>query len=197
MTVAAPSVKGVLLDVALKQVEGYLDAGEIRENDLADALGAEFGDLTPGVNLLISSWYPAELYDRLLTLMMTHAGGGKVEYLAGLGREAAMSIVATGIYGQLGIEGDASRATVRKILSLAQAMYNFTTWEVGEVAEDGDAFQIVISRARDYPDSFRWRNVGFIEAVVEQVTGRRWQVTSERAAPDRIVFDVRVRADSI
>jgi len=196
MSDVTPSVKGMLVAIALEQAQGYVKTGEIREQDLEDALGPDYADLAGHAGVMISSWYPAELYDRLLTLMMTRVGNGKAEYLVEQGRQAVASIVATGIYGQLGVEGDISRAGIRKILTLAAVMYNFTTWEVGDVAPEGDRFQIVISNASDYPDSFRWRNLGFVEAVVDHSTGRHWRVESERETRDRIIFDVRARADS-
>jgi hypothetical protein len=186
-----PSVKGSLIAVGMSQLNEQRRSGLIRDEDLDEALGPEYAELVTSGNVAIASWYPADLYDRMLSLMMHRAGGGKPEYLVEQGRRAVSALEATGIYQQLACRGGLTRGFVRLLLSLSSAMYNFTTWDLGALEPDQGWFELVISGAARYPDTFRWRNVGFIEAVTERATGRSWRVTSERKTPDRIHFLVR------
>jgi hypothetical protein len=175
----------------VSQLNDLLRSGLLQNEDLDDALGPENADLVESGSVVSALWYPAELYDRMLTLMMRKAGGGKAEYLVEQGRLAVAALAATGVYPQLGREGPVDAASVRMLLSLSKAMYSFTSWELGAMEPDEGWFELVISDAAHYPDTFRWRNVGFIEAMTEHATGRRWRVTSRRERPDRIRFTVR------
>jgi hypothetical protein len=188
-----PSIKGSLLAVSIGQLKQLRDRGVIEDDDVEAAIGAEHLALVTSGGVSISRWYPADLYDRLLTLMMRHAGNGKPEYLVEQGRQVVATMVESGIYAQFALEGAISRGMVRKIISLSSVMYNFTTWDVGDVRPEEGWFQIVVSDAARYPESFRWRNIGFIEAMVGRATGSQCHVTSERERPDRIVFTVRLR----
>jgi hypothetical protein len=107
------------------------------------------------------------------------------------GRHAARMLSDAGFYAQLErrADGSSSAALIRLVISLARAIYNFTTWELGHF-EDTD-FEIVITDAAAYHDTFMCRNVGFIEAATSLATGKDWCVTCERTSPARIVFHVK------
>ncbi|HTO09721.1 MAG TPA: hypothetical protein VMR86_21905 [Myxococcota bacterium] len=121
-----------------------------------------------------SAWYPVRIYDRVLTLMMKRAGGGQTEYLVELGREGTAALARQGMYKQMdrqaGSEPDA--AFVRTLLTLAKALYSFTSWELESFDARAGSFVIRISGAGDYPDSLRWRNCGFLETMTSQAIGR-------------------------
>jgi hypothetical protein len=194
MSEKTASIKGSLLSTAITKLMEYATSGILEEQDVEAALGDEYADLVTPDRVGIGFWYPAELYDRLLTLMMERVGHGKPEYLAQQGREAAATLVDSGIYIQLGLEGALSRGLVRTMLTLSNSMYNFTTWEMGAGEPAEGWFEIIISDAARYPESFRWRNEGFIEAITERASGRPWRVTSERSTRDRIVLTARARS---
>jgi hypothetical protein len=116
-----------------------------------------------------------------------------MEYMAEAGRRTARVLAEKGVYAQLERrhDGRADRGLVRLVTSLSKSIYNFTSWDVGRF-EDG-LFEIVISEAKDYPDTLMWRNVGFVEVATSQATGGSWTVSCERPTRDRVVLRVSLR----
>jgi hypothetical protein len=126
---------------------------------------------------------------------LQRAGGGDTEYLVALGREAATTLARQGIYKQLGRQAgaDVDASFVRTLVTLAKALYSFTSWELESFDADAGTFVIRISGAGDYPDSLRWRNCGFLETMTSQAIGRPCALTSERKPWDCIRFQVQWR----
>ena len=187
-----PSVKGTLLGVALSQVSGLVERGVIGEADVERALGADWRAVARSVQIAPSAWHPIEFYDRALTLMMNTAGGRDPEYLVELGRQAAADLAKQGIYKQLDRQApeNAGDAFVRSLVTLAKALYSFTTWELDEYHADEGWFSIRVTGAGEYPESLRFRNVGFLETMTTHATRRACRVTSERSPRDCIRFRV-------
>jgi len=137
-----------------------------------------------------SAWYPVRVYDRVLTLMMQRAGDGRTEYLVELGREASAALARQGIYKQMDRRAGSEdpERFVRTLLTLAKALYSFTSWDLEQYDAATGKFVIRISGAGDYPESLRWRNCGFLEAMTSQATGRACTLTSVREPWDCIRF---------
>lgn len=186
-----PSVKGSVVKVAVDELRALVEKGRLLEDKLRDRLEPDFADVVLEEPINIAAWYPASLYDALLHIFVDEIHVGEIERLAEGGRHAARKLSDAGFYGQLErrADGSASAALIRLVVSLSRAIYNFTTWELGHF-EDTD-FEIVITDAAAYPDTFMWRNVGFIEAATSLATGKDWCVTCERTSPARIVFHVK------
>lgn len=185
-----PSIKGSVLEASLSQLRDLVRRGALSEPKLRYYLGPETAAFALDQPILVSEWYPVRLYDRVLRAMVQELHGGRVGELAEAGRHTARALAEKGIYAQLSRppDGRADPFLVRLIISLSRAIYNFTSWDLGAF-EDG-AFEIVISDADEYPDTFMWRNVGFVEVATTQATGHPWTVTCTRPARDRIVLRV-------
>jgi hypothetical protein len=187
-----PSVKGSILAVALAQLFQLVERGKIDLREVEDTLGREWLQAAQGGRIAPSAWYPVDFYDRVLTLMMNRAGDGRSEYLVELGRQAAAALASQGIYKQMGRKAgdEVDERFVRQLLTLAKALYSFTHWELESFDADAGAFVIRISQADRYPESLRWRNCGFLEAMTSQAIERPCTLTPERPSPDCIRFRV-------
>ncbi len=187
-----PSVKGTLVAVVLGQVNELIERRAIPQAEVDQALGADWRNVAKSVSVAPSAWYPIEFYDRALTLMMNAAGRGDPEYLVELGRQAAGNLAKQGIYKQLDRQAppQADEGFVRSLVTLAKALYSFTHWELAEFDANANWFVIQVTGAGEYPESLRWRNVGFLEAMTSAAIRRPCRVTSERGPRDTIRFRV-------
>ena len=191
-----PSVKGSILAVALAQLFELVERGKVDLREVEDTLGREWYEAARAGRIAPSAWYPVDFYDRVLVLMMSRAGDGRSEYLVELGRQAAGALASQGIYKQLDRQAgdEADERFVRQLLTLAKALYSFTRWELEALDADEGWFVIRISEAERYPESLRWRNCGFLEAMTAHAVGRPCTLTSERATPDCIRFRIQWRS---
>jgi len=188
-----PSVKGAVVRTAVEQIRELLEQGRASEADLRAALGPAWSELALAGEIGPSTWYPAPFYDALLRFMMATAGAGRPEFVIESGRQAAAALTEKGIYGQMQRKADGryDESFVRTLITLSKSIYSFTTWELGHLDAAAGFFEIVISDAAEYPDTFMWRNVGFVETMTCHATGERWRVRADRPARDRIVLTVR------
>ena len=185
-----PSIKGSVVKVTLDELRDLVHRGVLSETKLRGRLEPEVAAFALDRSITISDWYPARLYDAVLRTMVQELHGGRIQDLAERGRDTARELAEKGIYAQLKRppDGRSDPSLIRLIISLSGAIYNFTSWELGAF-EDG-AFEIVISDADAYPDTFMWRNVGFVEVATTLATGHPWSVTCTRPTRDRIVLRV-------
>src|SRR5262245_34110825 len=190
-----PSVKGSILGVALAQRFELVERGKVDLREVAETLGRDWFEVARANRVAPSAWYPVDFYDRVLVLMMNRAGDGRSEYLVELGRQAAAALASQGIYKQLERKAgdEADERFVRQLLTLARALYSFTTWELETFEPDEGWFVIKISDAARYPESLRWRNCGFLEAMTAHAVGRAVTLTSERQPADTIRFRIQWR----
>jgi hypothetical protein len=185
------SVKGSILMVTLEELRTAVRSGQLSEGEVRRALGPETAELALRKEIQLASWYPVRLYDPILRYMMNALGGGKTEYLVECGRKTARELVKKGVYQQLkSANFRADPAFVRLVISLSKGIYNFTRWELAAFDENKQWFEIVISGAEDYPDTFMWRNVGFVEVSVSEHAGVPWTVRCSRPTRDRVVLRV-------
>ena len=191
-----PSVKGSILAVALAQLFELVERGRVDLREVEETLGPEWFQAARGGRIAPSAWYPVDFYDRVLVLMMNRAGDGRTEYLVELGRQAAAALASQGIYKQLGRKAgdEPDERFVRQLLTLAKALYSFTNWELEAFDAAECRFVIKVSEAARYPESVRWRNCGFLEAMTSQAIERPCTLASEREPADCIRFRVHWRA---
>ena len=77
------------------------------------------------------------------------------------------------------------------IASLTAAFYSFLETSVGIDPKNPLRLQIVYTNAASFPDGLRYATEGFMNQINQrQGSARRW--TSERVAPDRIVFHLKL-----
>ena len=193
-----PSVKGSILAVALAQLFQLVERGRVDLREVEATLGREWFEAARASRIAPSAWYPVDFYDRVLVLMMNRAGDGRPEYLVELGRQAAAALASQGIYKQLGRKAgdEPDERFVRQLLTLAKALYSFTNWELEAFDAEGCWFVIRVSEAARYPESVRWRNCGFLEAMTSQAIDRPCTLTSDREPADCIRFRVHWRPDA-
>jgi hypothetical protein len=80
--------------------------------------------------------------------------------------------------------------------SLAGAIFNVSRWRYRKVPGDPLTNRIEVSDAAELPEVSRLAAQGFIQYSATRMTGGEVRVTSERPAPDRIVFTLRNRRPS-
>jgi hypothetical protein len=124
----------------------------------------------PGGRLLLGSWCPVEAMGRIFDALWADSG----------------------IYRQVQVSRERQGNEFGRILtSLGDSTFNFLRWEY-QSRDGGRTARVTVSNAEAWPDVMRFACEGFIETLVAASGGSSVRVTSERPAPDRVVFDVRV-----
>ncbi len=197
---AVPSIKGSAFQGVVEDLLRLLEAGALDRDTLEAALEAEDLRLIEQ-KVMPGLWYPLASYRRLTELLMQAEGDGRPEYVVARGARAAERLFAAGLYQQLA-RGDEIGAEKRAanerwsaheanlMASLAGAIFNVSRWRF--VADEAAAeSRIEVSEADALPEVSRWAAQGFIEYTASRLAGATVQVTSERPAPDAIVFTLR------
>ena len=143
----------------------------------------------------IARWYPMSVFAELVDFEWEVVAGRDPEYARQSGARGAVRLFQGGHYQQLDFAQRASRAGSRealvrqsKLITTVTAMlYNFLEVSVGIDPARPNELQIVYANAAEFTEPLRYTTEGFMNAINEaQGSSRRW--TSERTAPDRIVF---------
>ncbi len=185
-----PSIKGTAFQSAVEDLQRLLSEGKLSEDELERGLDDdEIRALDEKVNA--ASWYPMDLYARMIRLLAEKEGRGrKEEYLIRRGARAAERIRSAGIYRQLELRRKNWGERVGQIVvTISGVMYNFTRWHIEETDDPGH-FKVVVEDAREFPDEAFYTAHGFVEFVCCLVSGSRMRVTGSRPTPDRIVYEV-------
>jgi hypothetical protein len=196
-----PSIKGSAFQSVVEDVQRLLEGDRVSREQLEVRL--EPADLRLlDEKVLPALWYPIETYRRLSELLMEIEGGGRMEYIVRRGARAAERLFALGIYQQLR-RGEAIAEEIRSsgstwsqqdgaiMASLAGAIFSFTTWRFAADPEDRGEHRIEVSDAAALPEVARFAAQGFIEYVSTRLVKAHVRVTSERPAPDRVVFHLK------
>jgi hypothetical protein len=137
---------------------------------------------------------PIATYVRVAAILAELEGRGDARaYFRARGYRAAERLHKAGVYRQF----EASVETWGKragsiATTMSAVLYNFTRWTF-EARPDRGGFEIRIDEAREFPDSLRFVGEGFIEYISRhQSAGKKVEVSSERTAPDRIVYTIDV-----
>jgi hypothetical protein len=187
-----PSIKGTAFVSAHEDVRRLLEEGRLSRDELEAALPPE--DLAIlEEKISAGSWYPIRSYERLVEILVAaEAGGDREGYLSERGARAAERLAAAGIYRQLDLSFERLGSSVGRLAaSLSGAIYNFGEWQYR--SEHAGHFEIVVSDARDFPEAARLTAAGFIRCMASRIAAAPAEVTSERPAPDRVVFRADIR----
>ena len=189
----APSIKATGFQSAADDVARLLSEGRLSRADFEARLPA--GDRAYlEKQLAASSWVPIATYVRVAAILAELEGRGDARaYFRARGYRAAERLHKAGVYRQF----EASVETWGKragsiATTMSAVLYNFTRWTF-EARPDRGGFEIRIDEAREFPDSLRFVGEGFIEYISRhQSAGKKVEVSSERTAPDRIVYTIDV-----
>jgi hypothetical protein len=186
-----PSIKGTAFQSAVEDLRRLLAEGKLSQGELERELDEdELRLLDEKVNA--ASWYPMELYARMIRLLAEkEARGRKEDYLVRRGARAAERIRSSGIYRQLELRRETWGERVGQIVvTISGVMYNFTRWHIEEL-DGARRFKVVVEDASEFPDEALYTAQGFVEFVCCLVSGSHMRVSSSRPTPDRIVYEVR------
>lgn len=189
-----PSIKGLAIAGLVEDLNRWLREGRASEHRLAKHL--EPGDLA----LLEDGfdpfrWYPIETYERLTAALRDVTKERGVDWLCARGAAAARRLLEGGLHQQLDSlkRGDASwniqsyASRIRLIVTLHNALLDFSHWQVEEDPRHPERVRIVITGAERVPEILRHVIEGFVNACAEEAgSGARWR--SERPEDGRIVL---------
>jgi hypothetical protein len=197
-----PSIKGSAFETVVRDVVRLLESGKL-PREVADArLEADDLHLIED-KILPELWYPLASYTRLTELLLEFEGARDTKYLIARGARAAERLFDAGLYQQMQ-RGEELGAAKRErgetwsefdgnlMTSLAGAIFNVSRWRYRRHPEDVHVSRIEVTGARELPEVARWAAQGFIEYMATRMSGQPVQMTSERPAPDRIVYTLRM-----
>lgn len=194
-----PSIKGVLLTKLVDDVQALLDRSEADRDRLSARLSAGNLELLDG-KVEISRWYPIEQYTELTELIWAEEGERRLEYLHRRGENAMKRLMEGGLYQQIeylsrrdaGFRALPSRSEVlrscRLVGSITGALLNFGTHSWDWDPENPDIMLHQVREATHYPEVLRYLQEGTLTFLVRLARAEAPPVTSERPAPDHIVF---------
>jgi len=187
--VQVPAVKGALFAAAIEELETLLEEGRVCRDELEVRLEAQ--DLEHiGSKPEPDAWYPISSYARLREIADDKRARRRREDLVEQGRRAFDVLSGRGEYQEIAsrIEDWGGRFGFFGI-TIWSSFYNFMRWEFEETGRPG-IFEVIVSEARELPESERYRIQGFIEAHTRFATGGPASVSSERTTSAQIVFSV-------
>jgi hypothetical protein len=196
---AAPSIKGVLLTKLTDDVRALLERREVDRDQLEAGLSAGTLELLEG-KVDIGRWYPIEQYAELSELIWKEEGSNRVQYLHQRGEDAMKRLMEGGLYQQIeylrrkegGFRTSPSRSEVlqscRLVGSIMGALLNFTTQSWDWDPENPEIMLHQVRGATRYPEVLRYVQEGTLTFLVRLARPDAPAVTSERVAPDHVVF---------
>jgi len=179
---------------AVVSVRRLRDKGRIRPEDLEQRLGAAAQELLDQ-KINIAGWYPIQVFSELMNLHWEVAGRRDPQFMRDEGARSSDRLFDSGIYQQLQFAEKAERVQSREALvrqsrlitSITGSLYNFLEISVKVDDDRPDELQIRYGNAALFDEALRFSTEGFMNRINHrQGSSRRW--TSERPAPDRVVF---------
>jgi hypothetical protein len=198
---AAPSIKGSAFQSVVHDLTRLIQAGKIARETAEARLEAE-DLLLLDDKILPGLWYALASYRRMSELLWEVEGKRDPAYLMARGARSAERLFEAGLYQQMQ-RGEELGAAKRErgeawsefdgnlMTSLAGSIFNVSRWRYRRHPEDVNVNRIEVTGARDLPEVARWAAQGFIEYMASRMTGVNVLVTSERPAPERIVYTLR------
>ena len=194
-----PSLKGASIAQLVADVQACLSRSEVDRVRLEARLSPETLRVLEG-KVEIGNWYPVHMYNELTDLIWQEEGGGSSDYLRLRGEKLMKRLMEAGLYQQLdfldriarGLQEKVTRddiqRTCRLIGSVSGSIRNFgkDTWDW-----DPDTPGRIIHHLRDafhFSEMLRLVSEGSENFVVQTICGDAPRVTSERVAPDYIVY---------
>ena len=190
-------IKGTAFQAVVDDLQRLAKSGALGAAEIAQRLQAPDVELLQS-GILPGSWYPIDVYRRMLELLVAkEAGAQREKYLHGRGAAAAERILKMGLYNHLEA---ALRAAERKpdrwieqvgrvMTTLSPAMFNFSKWEFRAHDDARHIFTLEVTGARDLPEETRILLEGFIASLFVPFTSDRVEVRSRRPQPDLMHFD--------
>lgn len=185
-----PSIKGVVLQLAIEAVHRLKSAGLIDRDQLEARLHAE--DLAlldrkvlPGV------WYPIATLSRLLEITTYgNVREGGLEAVVDVGIRAAKRLFASQAYKDYvtTAENWSPRDAGAALVRVAPLLCNFTQWTYHADPEPSDTFRIEVLNAAEFSDLLRFIAQGCIQYLGERVNRRPVVVSSTRPTLNQIVY---------
>ncbi|HBZ68766.1 MAG TPA: hypothetical protein DEP35_03050 [Deltaproteobacteria bacterium] len=186
-----PSIKGLTLGPTCDRVNALVEKGRMSQRDLEATLHPEDLRLLeegPAPTL----WYPIASVARLNELLIRESGGDGPKLMRELGAGALDSLLQGG-GSRLFLEGIrklGNRAS-DALVELARLLLNFGEWNY---RQDSPQHAVIEARqVQPLPETLRFAIEGLIEVMIPEFLGMTVIVSSERPAPDRILFNCRVR----
>ncbi len=186
-----PSIKGTIFKPVATELREMLADGRLSHDDLRPHLKPDDEELLKR-EIAISSWYPIDVYARLVRLLATAAGDESPEFSIEAGRRSAERVGELGIYSQLDERTKASweDEVGRLLVTLAGSFFNFGHW--AWLGSDADGFLVEVTEASPMPEDVLLRTQGFVEFLACRAAGGPVVVTCERSPDgDRILFSAR------
>jgi hypothetical protein len=194
-----PSIKGAAIAKLIEDVQACLARGETDRARLEANLAPETVRMLEG-KVEIGNWYPVGMYNELTDLIWQEEGGGRSDYLRQRGEKMMKRLMEAGLYQQLdfldridrGLQDkptpDDIQRTCRLIGSVSGAIRNFgkDSW-----AWDPDTPGCIVHHLHDalhFSEMLRLVSEGSENFVVQTISPGAPRVTSERVAPDYIVY---------
>jgi hypothetical protein len=189
-----PSAKGSIVIGVVASLRGLRRAGRITNDQLAARLSG------PAIELLeqkieVGRWYPMATFAELVDFEWQLVAVRNPEVARESGAKSAGRLFEGGRYQQLDFVERTGKAESRDelvrqaklITTITAALYNFLQVTVSIDAEHRDELAITYTNASLLCDALRYSTEGFMNGInARQGSPRRW--SSERTAPDRIVF---------
>jgi hypothetical protein len=192
LSIKGAAFQSVPADVNRLLEKGSLSAAELEARLAPGDIEILRAEVTPGF------WYPIATYRRMLDLLVEMEGGSQPErFLIKRGVDAAKRILGMGIYGHLEAAhravgrapNDWCAQVGRVMMTLSNAMFNFSHWEFVAHQDRIRPFSIHVSDAEALPEATRILLQGFIEHVFNQFAEEPIRVSSSRPSPDSILYE--------
>jgi hypothetical protein len=182
-----PCVKGSLFWITHANLLRLVERGKITREELDVRLTPEQIELLDA-KIQVALWYPIDAFETFLRIASEVGGGSSHEQFAKAGRMAAEKLAESGLYAQLSEDARSSDERAgRRLVTLGSAFYNFMHWKFIP-GDDPTHFTIDVTDAAAWCEELRYITEGFIEVVSSRSIGRPLRITSERVAPDHVVF---------
>ncbi len=165
-----PSVKGTIFANLIAELNDLIGSGKLRRAAVEAVLKPDEQDILDR-EVAISTWYPVDLYGRLLRVYASSSPGSERELLIEGGRNSARRVIELGVYSQLDDRTAESweNRVGRILVSLSGAFFSFGKWEWEGL--QGDGFSIRVREAGPMTDELMLRTAGFVEQLACRSAG--------------------------
>ncbi len=189
-----PSAKGTIVMGVVATLRKLRTSGQLTNDQLAARLSAAALELLEQ-KIELARWYPMPVFRELVEFEWDVVAKRNPDYARESGALSAERQFESGRYQQMDFAKRAKKAEssnalllqARLITTVTAAFYSFLETSVGIDPARPDKLEIVYANAAAFPEALRYATEGFMNQLnVRQGSKRRW--TSERVAPERIVF---------
>jgi len=186
-----PSIKGLTLGPTCDRVNALVESGRISRTDLEATLHPQdlrLLEQRPEPTL----WYPIDSVARLNELLIRESGGDGPKLMRELGA-GAVELLLQGGGSRLFLDGirKLGNRAGEALVQLAKLLLNFGAWSYLQPSPEHAVIEA--REVKALPETLRFAIEGLIQVLVPKFLGMTVIVSSERPAPDRILFDCRVR----